>query len=325
MKQAAPACVIVPVHNGASTLSACLAALRPQGAVIVVDDRSTDDSARLARDAGADVIAVPHGRRGAGAARNVGVDASEAEILVFVDADVVVRPGAIARLLAPIRAGACDAAVGVYGETAPGSSPLSRAKNTTIRASHGRSGAQIQWFWTGFSAIRKSTFVAAGGFDEAAFEGATIEDMELGFRLSQNGVQIRQVFEARATHLHHFGPVDLVRNDFRKARDWARILANQPGLSLAHGATGPQQVLGAACAATTLLGAASWWLIPVGPGLMAAGLVGLNYVLRDEVALARAEGGPSQALSHLCVRAALYPAAVAGAAVGAVGERLKAA
>ena len=52
--------VIVPVHNGASVLPSCLAALQRSRQIewecIVVDDASTDGSSQLAKDAGATVL-----------------------------------------------------------------------------------------------------------------------------------------------------------------------------------------------------------------------------------------------------------------------------
>ena len=53
--------------------------------VIVVDDASTDDTAKIAQAAGATV--VPINRRQIAAARNAGARASRGEILFFVDAD----------------------------------------------------------------------------------------------------------------------------------------------------------------------------------------------------------------------------------------------
>ncbi|HYD50373.1 MAG TPA: glycosyltransferase family A protein, partial [Terriglobales bacterium] len=88
--------VIVPVRNGAATIEECLLALQQEPGVdelIVVDDGSTDDTAaRLIRFEGVRVIR--HGEpRGAPATRNTGAQATQADILAFVDADVVVLEG----------------------------------------------------------------------------------------------------------------------------------------------------------------------------------------------------------------------------------------
>ena len=93
--------VIIPALNAASTIGACLRALaqsdRPVGAIIVVDDGSTDGTCEIARAAGARVL-VNAATVGAAQSRNVGAKATSAELLVFVDADVAVAPDAIGRL-----------------------------------------------------------------------------------------------------------------------------------------------------------------------------------------------------------------------------------
>jgi len=58
---------------------------------IVVDDGSTDGSAAIARAAGATVARVAQPARPS-RARNAGAARARGEILLFVDADVVVPP-----------------------------------------------------------------------------------------------------------------------------------------------------------------------------------------------------------------------------------------
>src|SRR4051794_30238177 len=94
--------VIVPVHNGESTIARCLSALSqtPAGMseVIVVDDRSTDATAAIARGHGAHVIANPSGR-GPAAARNAAARAARGDILLFIDADVEAQPATVVQIL----------------------------------------------------------------------------------------------------------------------------------------------------------------------------------------------------------------------------------
>ncbi|GJL91744.1 glycosyltransferase family 2 protein [Hyphococcus sp.] len=98
--------VIVPAHNEAaniaSTLDNICAQLRGADSVLVVADNCTDNTALLARDAGADVIERNDlERRGKGYALQFALDhlrASPPEIVIFTDADCLFAPGALKRI-----------------------------------------------------------------------------------------------------------------------------------------------------------------------------------------------------------------------------------
>ena len=98
--------VVVPARNDAEHLARCLRLLaaqtRPPDEVVVVDNASTDDTARVARAAGARVVAEP--RVGIPPAAATGYDAARGEVLVRCDADTVPGPEWIAGLLAALEA-----------------------------------------------------------------------------------------------------------------------------------------------------------------------------------------------------------------------------
>ena len=82
--------------------------------VIVIDDGSTDDTAGVARAAGAEVISHKTSR-GAGAATKAGFDAAKAsndDIVVTLDGDGQHNPDEIPRLLAPIIEAKADMVIG---------------------------------------------------------------------------------------------------------------------------------------------------------------------------------------------------------------------
>ncbi len=90
--------VVIPAYNAAATLDPQLAALAPQCAdidveVIVADNGSTDATRSIA-ERWADRMPVrvvdASARRGASAARNIGVGAARGDFLAFTDADDVV-------------------------------------------------------------------------------------------------------------------------------------------------------------------------------------------------------------------------------------------
>jgi len=85
--------VVIPVHDDAEELRACLRLLAGQtrvpDEVVVVDNASTDDSAAVAREHGARVVAEP--RLGIPPAAAAGYDAARGDVIARLDADS--RPG----------------------------------------------------------------------------------------------------------------------------------------------------------------------------------------------------------------------------------------
>jgi glycosyltransferase involved in cell wall biosynthesis len=72
--------------------------------IIVVDDASSDATASIARQQGAQVVRVEH--RQIAATRNTGAQQAHGDILFFVDADTLTNAPAIQSALRAIRAGA---------------------------------------------------------------------------------------------------------------------------------------------------------------------------------------------------------------------------
>jgi dolichol-phosphate mannosyltransferase len=96
--------VVVPARDEVERIGPCLAGLREDpgvAEVIVVDDRSSDGTAGLARSCGARVIEgaeLPEGWVGKPWALQQGLEAASGEVVVSLDADTRPRPGLVGAL-----------------------------------------------------------------------------------------------------------------------------------------------------------------------------------------------------------------------------------
>lgn len=218
--------VVVPVFNGQITLKSCLAALKASSyqayEIIVVDDASTDDSALIAEQTGAQVIKLAS-RFGPAAARNAGVRRACGDVVFFVDADVVVQPDTIARLAANFQTDAEAAAVfGSYDLEPTATNFVSQYKNLFHHYIHQQAETEAGTFWAGCGAVWRNVFEAVGGFAEEQF---SMEDIELGCRLRAAGYRIRLDKSLQVSHLKKWTLVSWLHTDiFQRAVPWSNLI-----------------------------------------------------------------------------------------------------
>lgn len=214
--------VIIPAYNAAGTLSQTLTALnaaipRPLE-IIVVDDGSTDTTARLAESFGARVLALPK-NVGAAAAKNLGAHAAEGAVLLFTDSDIVPAANCIGLVLETFRVRGCDGIVGLLDESIPARNWASQFKNLWMNFTYARlsQSDRIGLFYTSIAAMKRATFLDLGGFDEN-YRGASIaEDTEFGQRAWVRRVPILLAPDVRVVHLKIYSVSDVLREDFKRA------------------------------------------------------------------------------------------------------------
>lgn len=198
--------VIIPAFNEAEHLGRCLEGLAAQGRgqslieeVIVVDNLSTDDTARVAEALGARVVSAPKGT--IASVRNRGAEAADGEIFAFIDADCVPLPGwlvaAHARFEEP-----GTVAVGAYPRVPEDATWV---QSVWSRLCQGGPAAPAAWLPSANMLVRRSAFREVGGFNE---ELITCEDVDLSYRLGRLGTVFS---DPAAAVIHHREPATLGR------------------------------------------------------------------------------------------------------------------
>lgn len=231
--------IIVPVRNGGAAFVHCLGALKSSEAddfeLIVVDDGSIDSSASLATSHAARLIAIDRRPQtvdrlplsaGPAVARNLGARTARGDVLVFIDADVAVHRNTIGLVSRAFAADAeLTAAFGSYDDQPADRGFLSQFKNLFHHYVHQQARDEASTFWAGCGAIRRSAFLAVGGFDEVTYQRPSIEDIDLGYRLARRGAKIRLFKDWQVTHLKRWTLGGLLRTDiFDRGVPWTRLL-----------------------------------------------------------------------------------------------------
>jgi hopene-associated glycosyltransferase HpnB len=200
--------VVVPARNEADVLPRTLPALLAQdlpglARVVVVDDRSGDDTAAVARGLGAEAVdgaALPEGWAGKVWAMEQGLrrvrEGGEPELVLLTDADVLHAPGSLRRLVAEAVAGRLDLVSRMARLRCE-----SRAERLLIppfllfflllyplrRAN--RDGGRVAAAAGGCMLVRPSVLERAGGL--RAIRGALIDDLALARLVKRAGGRVR--------------------------------------------------------------------------------------------------------------------------------------
>jgi hypothetical protein len=283
--------VIVPATVQAPTLPRCLAAVEAAGPdeVLVADE--------------------PAGATPA-LARNLAAERATGDVLVFVDADVVIHRDALDRIRGRLRDPALDAVFGSYDAAPEAPGAISGFRNLLHHHVHHAGAGRAESFWTGLGAVRRAVFDSAGRLDP---QRRYLEDVELGARLVQAGARIELDPAIQGTHLKRYTLASMLHVDtVERAIPWVDLM-------LAGRAPRSALNAGARHRAAALLALASTLLLarrrPL-PALAALGaFAALNADLYATIARSRgpaeaAAAVPLHVLHHVSATAAI-PAGVA--------------
>jgi hypothetical protein len=225
--------VIIPTYNDAAILRDALARLTDQTLppdayeIIVVDDGSTDATPEVVRTAGGGPVRMRVVRfdanRGRAAARNAGIRAAEAPLVVFVDSDILVRRRFLHHHLAMHEA--ADRPV-------LGRGPVILIPTRDVPARDPIARMSPAFLDTANASLPRQVLLDVGMFDEG-FRVYGWEDFDLGLRLEARGV--RRVFDAGAI-AYHVQPVPEVETlprhlakEEERAKTALYLLRKHPG------------------------------------------------------------------------------------------------
>jgi len=214
--------VVVPVYNDAGLLGLTLSHLcrqtLPPAAyeIVVVDDGSTDETPQVIAAAARDRVRVRCVRldtnRGRSAARNAGIRAADAPLIVFVDSDVLVRPEFLRRHLHLHRSA---------GRPVVGRGPVVLIPDAVLPARDPVARLSPAYLDTANASIPRQTLVEVGMFDEG-FRAYGWEDFDLGLRLQALGIPRVFDHDAIAFHIQPVPTGDSLERYLAKEEERAR-------------------------------------------------------------------------------------------------------
>ena len=207
---------IVPATNAPPTLTACL------------------DAIRAAADPPEELIVVEDGG-GPADARNRGAARATGDVLVFVDADVLVHADVFARIRRAFDADASlDAVFGSYDDRPADPGTVSAFRNLLHHHVHQEGAGAATTFWAGLGAVRRDVFEATGGFDAERYPVPSVEDIDLGVRLAAAGSRMELDPAVQGTHLKAWTLRTMVEGDLRhRGVPWVELLLRQGARSSA--------------------------------------------------------------------------------------------
>ena len=207
--------VVIVNWNAGEALAACAGSLADDaraGCEVLVVDNASDDGSAAAAAASFRWLRVVEagGNLGFGAGANLGAAMAAGDVVVFLNPDARVLPGALATLVGVLTAtpGAGIAGGGLVspvGRWQPGAARFDPLGHLVLDTTLGRLPARwrrqphvVDWVYGTFMAVRRDVFRQLGGFDPAYFLYG--EDMDLCSRAAQVGARTLHVPAAQAVH-----------------------------------------------------------------------------------------------------------------------------
>jgi hypothetical protein len=107
----------------------------------------------------------------------------------------------------------------------------SQFKNLFHHFVHQQGRQQAVTFWSGCGAVRRDVFLKSGGFNSDRYPRPSIEDIELGYRLTAAGHRIMVNKEVQVKHLKNWTILGMIKADiFDRAIPWTPLILQERDL-----------------------------------------------------------------------------------------------
>ena len=214
--------VIIPTYNRKDMLCDTLNSLAqqtyPNFEVIVVDDGSADGTLEIAEQAFPfNLRYFRQSNQGATAARNLAARQSRADILVFLDDDILLEPDYLTYLIHEHVTLENGIVVGTVSIQCEETTPLSQTLNEALASSQISEELAFTDVFSNNMSIRREAYFEVGMYQDLGFLGSSSWcDVDLGYRAYRQGFQFRRSTKARCFHRDYFaGNLDRYKNRAR--------------------------------------------------------------------------------------------------------------
>jgi len=207
--------LLIPARNAAATLARCLEAVRAStllpDEILVVNDGSKDATRAIAERFGCRIIDIDLGR-GPMEARFAGSRFASFPMVIFVDADVCVRPETFRKIVDTFEKKKADAVTGILARETVTGTFWGDYKNEYMNWIFSKRAGEVDFVYGSIWAIRKECLEIFNPVAHAF--GTLVSDTELGLRLSRLGRRIILEPDLIVDHLRPHSFKSLFKNDF---------------------------------------------------------------------------------------------------------------
>lgn len=208
--------VIIPAYNAQRTLRETLTSIYTSEfkdyEVMVIDDASNDKTVEIAKEFNCRIV-KSEGYRNCALARNTGIKQSRADILVFIDSDIIINKNGLGLIGKNFEDNPeISGLTGMLSKYTPDDNFLTQYKNLYMHYIFKNMPKEMEFLYGGICALRRDAIYKHNLFFDKEIVRAN--DTELGARITQKGLKIFLIKDLAVTHLKEYHPISFLKNEF---------------------------------------------------------------------------------------------------------------